>query len=119
MHLPEPVDVVASDDGRWSMRIHVPPGHPSFTGHFPDLPILPGVVQLDWAARLGRRLVPALHDHAICTGMEQLKFQAVVTPGTTLRLSLSWDAAAQQMAFEFRHEERVCSSGRLRFETGA
>lgn len=116
MHPPEPTHITQTDGVQWSMRLHVRPDHPSFIGHFPDLPILPGVVQLDWVASLGRRFVPALHGQASCTGMDQLKFQAVVRPDTTLRLLLTWDPTKHQLVFEFKNGERVCSSGRLRFE---
>jgi 3-hydroxymyristoyl/3-hydroxydecanoyl-(acyl carrier protein) dehydratase len=35
-------------------RLRVPPTLEHFRGHFPGFPILPGVVQLDWAVRFGR-----------------------------------------------------------------
>ena len=119
MHLPEPTSITATDVTCWQLQLHVPHDHPRFAGHFPGLPILPGVVQLDWAVRLARRLIPGLADHPPCHSVEQLKFQAVVTPGTTLQLVLHWNPDDHLLNFTFTHGERVCSSGRLRFEGSA
>jgi 3-hydroxymyristoyl/3-hydroxydecanoyl-(acyl carrier protein) dehydratase len=44
--------ILASGPGA-RFRLAMDPAHPAFQGHFPDFPLLPGVVQVDWAARLG------------------------------------------------------------------
>ena len=63
--------------------IEVEAGHPGFVGHFPQQPVLPGVVQLDWVERLAREPLP------ICLrssrGWKQLKFQQVITLGARCR----------------------------------
>lgn len=104
------------DDETISFRIRVPPDLEHFAGHFPELPILPGIVQLDWAVRLARRHIPEL------TGSREtsnLKFQALVHPGAELTLRLNYDEERNTLNFSFREDERTCSSGRIRFQSDA
>jgi 3-hydroxymyristoyl/3-hydroxydecanoyl-(acyl carrier protein) dehydratase len=64
----------------------VPLDHPAFAGHFPDVPILPGVVLLDLALQAitdARALV--LHH---CT-INSIKFLSPVHPGEVLSISHS------------------------------
>ncbi|MBB5205761.1 acyl-coenzyme A synthetase/AMP-(fatty) acid ligase [Inhella inkyongensis] len=97
-----------------SFEIEVEPGHPGFAGHFPEHPVLPGVVQLDWAERLAREAFAEMP--AQFAGMEQLKFQQVIQPGTRLLLELNWDAARGQLRFAFTSARGAHSSGRLLFQ---
>ena len=53
MLLPQVLSSTASGD-RATYRIRVPPALEHLRGHFPGFPILPGIVQLDWAVRFGR-----------------------------------------------------------------
>jgi 3-hydroxyacyl-[acyl-carrier-protein] dehydratase len=58
--------------------------HPALAGHFPGLPVVPGVVLLERAAaaiehRLGCRLTPGQ--------LTQAKFLSPVAPGATLTLT--------------------------------
>lgn len=83
-----------------------------FDGHFPQVPILPGVAQLDWAVRFGREafaLPPSF------LRMEMLKFQRVARPGIRIRLHLEW--LPQKSALAFRYESALGShaSGRVVF----
>ncbi len=54
-----------------------------FQGHFPDNPILPGVVQVDWAIRFGQEAFGPLGDFQ---GMLNLKFMDLIRPGERLEL---------------------------------
>ncbi|HTL99282.1 MAG TPA: hypothetical protein VL181_10810 [Holophagaceae bacterium] len=92
--------------------LEVAPEHPAFEGHFPDLPILPGVVQVDWALRLGGEVFGPLGDFE---SLEHLKFQAVIRPGEPLRLSLAWDAEQRELAFAYTGGAEKKSSGFARF----
>jgi 3-hydroxymyristoyl/3-hydroxydecanoyl-(acyl carrier protein) dehydratase len=85
-----------------------------FPGHFPKAPILPGVVQVDWAMQLGQRLLDVPPSFA---GMEVLKFQQLVRPGERLELTLRFDAARSKLHFTYRNAvQAACSSGRILLE---
>ena len=56
-----------------------------FQGHFPDQPILAGVVQLNWAVEFARQYLKVEGD---VISVEVLKFQQVILPSTTVQLSL-------------------------------
>ena len=86
-------------------------GNAHFSGHFPQTPVLPGVVQVDWAQQLARSLIKDLPPRF--SGMEVLKFQQLVRPGDQLQLTLRFDAARGKLYFAFRNGEAPCSSGRI------
>lgn len=98
-------------DGEWQLELDVPPDLAHFTGHFPQTPVLPGVVQIDWAQQLARQLIAELPTR-FC-GMEVLKFQQLVRPGDHLQLSLRFDAERGKLYFAYRNGEAACSSGRI------
>jgi len=97
-------------DGQWHIALEVPVDLLHFTGHFPQTPVLPGVVQIDWALQLARQLLD-LPAHFV--GMEVLKFQQLARPGDRLQLQLRFDAERSKLHFSFRHGDAPCSSGRL------
>jgi 3-hydroxymyristoyl/3-hydroxydecanoyl-(acyl carrier protein) dehydratase len=91
-----------------SYELRVPHTLVHFAGHFPGLPILPGVVQIDWAMRLASALAPGVRALA---SIDQLKFTAPVPPGAVLRLLLTHDAPRRRVPFVWRIGERDCASG--------
>ena len=106
----EPLSAI-EQDGEWLLQLDVPLDLAHFTGHFPQTPVLPGVVQIDWAQQLARQLIAELPPR-FC-GMEVLKFQQLVRPGDRLQLSLRFDAARGKLYFAYRNGEAACSSGRI------
>jgi 3-hydroxymyristoyl/3-hydroxydecanoyl-(acyl carrier protein) dehydratase len=89
-------------------ELRVPPTLIHFAGHFPGLPILPGIVQLDWAIAFAAEHVPGVRDVA---SVDRLKFTAPVRPGALLGLTLSHDAARRRVQFAYRLGARDCASG--------
>lgn len=92
---------------------------PILQGHFPDFPILPGVVQVEAMAQAAVVLAnlsgvfdPALHN-CLFLGIEQAKFRAPVVPGDVLRIEVTAQRLGKIGKFtgEARVGERVCSSG--------
>ncbi|MCU9947143.1 acyl-CoA synthetase family protein [Pseudomonas sp. PDM13] len=109
---PKTVEPLASREayGEWQLELEVPLDLAHFSGHFPRTPVLPGVVQIDWAQQLARQLMDLPPRFA---GMEVLKFQQLVRPGDRLQLSLRFDADKGKLYFAFRNGEAACSSGRI------
>lgn len=89
-----------------SLYLHVPLDHPTYAGHFPGHPILPGVVLLDLSAR-------ALQAACRCTvtGVAQAKFLSPVQPGEPL--ALEYEASAASVSFTLRCGERKVAGGRF------
>nr|WP_256834327.1 acyl-CoA synthetase family protein [Pseudomonas oleovorans] len=101
-------------DGEWLLQLQVPLDLAHFTGHFPQTPVLPGVVQVDWAQQLAHQLIPHLPSRF--AGMEVLKFQQLVRPGDTLQLTLRFDSERGKLYFAYHNGEAACSSGRILLE---
>ena len=81
-----------------------------FDGHFDVAPILPGVVQVDWAIHYGRQYFPL---PAIFKGINALKFQQVIQPAQPVRLELLHDAAKGNLQFRYASDAGQHSSGRI------
>jgi acyl-coenzyme A synthetase/AMP-(fatty) acid ligase len=90
----------------------VAPGDAAFDGHFPAAAILPGVIQLDWAIRCARDCFALAGP--VC-GLEILKFQRPVLPGTRLAVALQWKPDTGAMTFRSTSAAGVHASGRVLF----
>lgn len=107
-----PARVIAREPLSATLRLDIEPRHPGFAGHFDGQPVLPGVVQLDWAERFARELFalqPAL------AGLDQLKFQQVIRPGSSVALNLAVNADGSELRFTITSEHGAHASGKLRF----
>ena len=97
-----------------SARLRAAPDVAGFGGHFPDMPVLPGVVLLDWAVRLAAE---AFGPCGVFLRMESLKFQQLVRPGADLQATLDWQPGV--LSFRFTSEAGVHASGRMLFAAEA
>lgn len=84
----------------------------AFQGHFPDLPILPGVVQVDRAMHL-----QAWYQQHQFLRVDRLKFKQIITPGDELVLTLKHKGKGK-VSFEYHCGDRNMSSGDIVFESG-
>lgn len=90
------------------LELALPPDLDWFRGHFPGCAILPGVVQLDWAVRLGSEYLGTRREVA---RILELKFKRIVRPGA--RLTLWLEPAAEGLSFRYEGAGEICSSGRI------
>jgi acyl-coenzyme A synthetase/AMP-(fatty) acid ligase len=85
--------------------LHVPHDHPSFAGHFPGQPVLPGVVLLSMVMEaLSSRLPSPVQ-------IDQAKFLAPVLPGDTLALHVT--EQGQRLQFELTRGDTAVARGQL------
>ena len=66
---------------------------PQFTGHFPDRPIMPGVLMVEALAQAGAVAVLSLPEYhgklALFAGIDDCRFRRTVLPGDTLRMEVT------------------------------
>ncbi|MCL2308839.1 MAG: AMP-binding protein [Proteobacteria bacterium] len=84
----------------------------AFTGHFPQLPILPGVAQIDWALRLAQRYFPV---EGRFSGFRQLRFQRILSPDDKVSLTLRFSPEKKEVHFIYASAHGVHSQGRALF----
>ena len=96
------------------LDLTLPPGLVFFDGHFERYPILPGVVQLDWAIDFARR---HLHATGYPGQFAQLKFRRPIRPDDALVLKLDREISGgrEWLVFEYRRDDDSCSSGKIGF----
>jgi acyl-CoA synthetase (AMP-forming)/AMP-acid ligase II/3-hydroxymyristoyl/3-hydroxydecanoyl-(acyl carrier protein) dehydratase len=93
------------------LSIHFPESSSLFDGHFPGLPILPGVVQFDIAARQCSEWYPLTAFRRI----DKLKFQEPIVPGDTVTLTLQ-NTGNGQAQFHYTLDIKPLSSGKIVFD---
>lgn len=87
----------------------VPFNHPAFAGHFPQMPILPGVVLLDMAlhAMADARQLDMCHYQ-----INSVKFLSPVQPGETLTFEHSLSHQGM-LSFSISVNERKVAIGKI------
>ncbi len=96
-----------------AVALHVGSQIDYFTGHFPQAPILAGVVQLDWAIHFGFKHLDLCQ--AAVKNVEVLKFQVVIQPEDRVNLMLV-KKSDHKFTFKYESEKGVHSSGRIVLE---
>jgi len=86
--------VVELEPGKHVVGIkNVTANEPQFTGHFPDRPIMPGVLMVEALAQAGAVAVLSLPEYAgklvLFAGIDECRFRRTVLPGDTLRLEVT------------------------------
>lgn len=68
---------------------------PQFTGHFPERPIMPGVLMVEALAQTAGVVVMSLDEYrgkvGLFAGIDDCRFRRMVVPGDTLRLEITVD----------------------------
>jgi len=86
-------EVVAIEETRITARKHIPADLDLFRGHYPQFPILPGVLQLEAAFQAGAILIARTQSIPpgqvpVVTRVNNTKFRTMVRPGDTLDIEV-------------------------------
>ena len=99
----------------FEVRRAISADHPSLPGHFPDAPLVPGVVILDEV--LGALL--EWREDCQLTGIRTVKFLVPLKPEQTFSICLSTRTeGAGDVNFSCRIEDRVIVEGQLEVRYG-
>jgi len=85
--------VVELEPGKRVVAVkNVTANEPQFTGHFPDRPIMPGVLMIEALAQAGAVAVLSLPEYrgklALFAGIDACRFRRTVLPGDQLTLTV-------------------------------
>ena len=110
--------IVECNDTDWIVGIkNVAANEPCFQGHFPGMPIFPGVLQLEAMAQtagiLLNKLLGSEGKVAYYLGVDQAKFRRMVVPGDQLRMEIRFLKLRMGMA---KVEGRALVDGELACE---
>lgn len=81
-----------------------------FEGHFPNFPILPGVLQIGWCIDASRQMFK-LPPQVSCERLQNIKFNSPIRPHFVLQVHI--ELTNSRIKFIVRHTQGVCSSGTL------
>lgn len=100
MELPGAMEILERAPRRVRLGFALSASMPCFAGHFEQLPVLAGVVQVDWAVRLARRHL-ALPGAFV--GLQSVKFQKLIRPPAQMVLELVYLPERHALRFSYEH----------------
>lgn len=115
------------DEGKRAVGIkNVTINEPFFAGHFPDYPVMPGVLIIEALAQVGAVAVLSLPDNkgklALFAGIDEARFRRQVVPGDVLRLETELErlrgSIGKAKAVAYVGDDIVCEA-RLMFAINA
>jgi len=91
------------------LNLALPPETEAFSGHFPNSPILPGVVQVDWALRFANEY---LQLEQLAAQDFKVKFNRIISPDMPLVLNLEF--VNGRVVFSYQVNGEQMSSGQIK-----
>jgi acyl-coenzyme A synthetase/AMP-(fatty) acid ligase len=104
--------LIRKEENRVVFELSVPSDLFYLDGHFPNVPILAGVVQIDWVIAYARQYfdMPSLF-----RGIQALKFQRVIQPELPVELELTYEPQKALLSFTYRSAAGQHAGGRIQF----
>lgn len=100
--------IIMQSDTEFTLNCHFPKDYPYFAGHFPNFPILAGVVQLGLVHQFVQKFLSLSLQSA---AVRQIKYQNVVFSGSWLQLQVQHLPDKKRLDFKWLQAEKIMSSG--------
>lgn len=101
---------------------NVTANEPFFQGHFPGIPIMPGVLIVEAMAQVGAVAILGMEENksklAVFTGIDGMRFRRQVVPGDTLRMEvemLNFKRSVGKAKAQAYVGDELAASGELMF----
>jgi 3-hydroxymyristoyl/3-hydroxydecanoyl-(acyl carrier protein) dehydratase len=94
------------------LALRIPKDLTYFMGHFEEIAVVPGVVQIQWAVHYARQYLSLTRAFS---HMESVKFKELLLPGQELELELHYLQQTGKLTFCYRSPACEYSSGRIYF----
>ena len=107
----EQLQQAEGESQRLTLALWLDPELSWFQGHFPQAPLLPGVVQIHLAIHYAEQV---LGIEGAFAGMEMVKFQQPLRPGDLVTLQLLWQPVTGKLHFTYLLGDEAASSGRIK-----
>jgi 3-hydroxyacyl-[acyl-carrier-protein] dehydratase len=116
-------NVLEQDEQRIVALKNVTVGEEYLKDHFPEFPVLPGVMMLETLVQAGRKLMravdgPPTAGHLVVREVRNLRYAAMVRPGQSLRVEVTIRQRRDDGAVDFQGvgtvEGQVAVQGRFR-----
>lgn len=112
------IDGIQAQQDHYRLDLYIAPTIAWLEGHFPQQPVVAGVVQTHWAGELAKFLFAP---DAQFIRIDNLKFQQVMQPLQQLQLTLDYSESGNHSAikFSYRQHDTLFSEGKLVFQRSA
>lgn len=107
---PTIISSTKTEQARVTLCLFIPKDIIFFQGHFPQIPILPGVAQVDWAMFFAKKNLNIATENY--KSIEQIKFTNIIKPDTTLFLSLK--SENDSLTFKYFNNSTTYSLGKIK-----
>lgn len=107
------INHIQKHENEVNLSIYIPPDLLYFEGHFLKKPIVPGVVQIEWAGCLGEEHLSVRGEFS---ELEVVKFHEFINPGDSISLDLRYMADKNKLSFSYSSEKGKHSSGRIVYQ---
>lgn len=97
---------------RVELGLRIPKDLYYFAGHFPDFPVVPGVVQLHWAVGFAKDIFKI---SANVSQARQIKFSNLIRPLDELSLALEHYPEKYAMMYSYKTDQKTYASGRFEY----
>ncbi|MGB0935872.1 MAG: acyl-CoA synthetase [Colwellia sp.] len=104
--------LLEQSDTTVSLCLNIPENLYYFQGHFTEIPLLPGVVQLDWVMHYLKQYFSI--NPTKLASVDALKFKRIIRPDTETILTLN-KLSSTKYTFEFSVNNSSDSSGKAVF----